>query len=90
MAEKWAARTGVHPEWEIDPPPHPHEAAYLKLDCSRARALLHWQPAFRLADALDRIVEWYEQWHAGSNMQQCTFSQIAAYQQLCARKGSTE
>ena len=74
-------------QWEIDPPPHPHEAVSLKLDCSRAHALLDWHPVLSLPEALDTIVEWFQQWQAGADMYQCTTGQIADYQQLVALKG---
>ncbi|MGO9266248.1 MAG: CDP-glucose 4,6-dehydratase [Candidatus Binataceae bacterium] len=37
----------------------PHEAHYLKLDCAKARALLGWQPALALEEAIAMTVEWY-------------------------------
>lgn len=37
---------------------HPHEAHYLKLDCSRARTELGWRPQWGLEKALDSIVAW--------------------------------
>jgi CDP-glucose 4,6-dehydratase len=35
-----------------------HEAHFLKLDCSKARSLLHWQPRWGLEQALESIVSW--------------------------------
>ena len=72
--------------WELAPPPHSHEASYLKLDCSRAQALLGWHPVLSLPESLDTIVEWFEQWQAQQDMQQCTLNQIAAYDQLVASR----
>src|SRR5512143_2111798 len=34
---------------------HPHEAGYLKLDCSKARAHLGWRPVWDLESSLERI-----------------------------------
>jgi CDP-glucose 4,6-dehydratase len=40
--------------------PHgPHEAHFLKLDSSKARARLGWKPRLPLVDALKLTVEWY-------------------------------
>ena len=39
--------------------PHPREAHYLKLDVSKAKAELGWEPVLPLIKALDWIVEWY-------------------------------
>jgi len=37
----------------------PHEAAKLHLDCSKARSLLKWSPAWDGKTALEKTVEWY-------------------------------
>jgi CDP-glucose 4,6-dehydratase len=44
--------------YEIDKNPQPHEAHYLKLDISKARSRLGWQPRWNLETALEKIVEW--------------------------------
>jgi len=36
-----------------------HEARYLKLDCSKAHALLGWRSLLTIEDALRLTVEWY-------------------------------
>lgn len=65
--------------WQVDASPQPHEAHYLKLDSSKARARLGWRPRWRLAEALDRTVQWHQAWRSSADM--CTFSlaQIADY-----------
>ena len=62
--------------WEIDPGPHPHEATYLKLDSSRARARLGWDPAWGLGRGLDAIIDWYAQFRAGGSPRDITLGQI--------------
>lgn len=37
----------------------PHEAGKLHLDCSKARSLLKWSPAWDGKTALEKTVEWY-------------------------------
>lgn len=59
LVEQIAARWPDPINWNIDPGPHPHEATYLKLDSSRAKARLGWIPNWDLAEGLDSIVEWY-------------------------------
>lgn len=65
--------------WELDAAAHPHEANYLKLDCSRARSRLGWQPRWTLADALERIVAWHHAYLAGQDAKQLTKDQIHAF-----------
>lgn len=38
----------------------PHEAAFLKLDCSKAHARLGWRPRWNLEKALSATIEWYK------------------------------
>ncbi len=84
MTEFWANGAS----WVLDPDPGVHEAGYLKLDSSRARADLNWRPRLRLETALQWLVEWYraaqinpEDTHA---LQALTFRQIADYERLCS------
>jgi CDP-glucose 4,6-dehydratase len=68
--------------WIKDEDQGVHEAAYLKLDASRARADLHWTPRLNLETALEWLVKWYRAWQAGADMQAFTLAQIAAYEKL--------
>lgn len=42
----------------------PHEATLLKLDCSKARALLGWRPVWGFADLAKHTAEWYRRYAA--------------------------
>lgn len=64
----------------LDAGAHPHEATYLKLDVSKARARLGWQPALRLEPALRMIVDWSRQRKGGADARAVTLAQIHAYQ----------
>ncbi|TAL55370.1 CDP-glucose 4,6-dehydratase [Pandoraea sp.] len=59
-----------------------HEAHYLKLDCSKARMQLGWQPRWSLGEALQRIVEWHRAFLRGDDMRQCTLHQIQHYMEV--------
>jgi CDP-glucose 4,6-dehydratase len=59
-----------------------HEAGYLKLDASRARAELAWHPRLRLDTTLNWLVDWYKAWQSGTDMHRFTLDQIAAYESL--------
>jgi CDP-glucose 4,6-dehydratase len=45
-----------------------HEAAFLKLDSSKARRRLGWRPRWNLQQALDRTVEWHAAWRRGEDV----------------------
>ncbi|MFZ5951014.1 MAG: CDP-glucose 4,6-dehydratase [Candidatus Rifleibacteriota bacterium] len=54
----------------------PHEAAYLRLDCAKARNLLNWHPTLSLEQALDLIIEWYQACRQKHNLRLATQKQI--------------
>jgi CDP-glucose 4,6-dehydratase len=65
--------------WQLDGADHPHEAHYLKLDCSKARSRLQWQPRWDLVETLGRIVRWHKAWIAGEDMLVLTQREINEY-----------
>lgn len=65
--------------WQCDALPQPHEANYLKLDSSKARACLGWAPRWRLDKALEMTVDWHRAWRHGSDMRAVSLAQIAEY-----------
>ena len=71
--------------WERDGGEHPHEARYLKVDSSRARAHLGWSPRWDLARALESIVEWYVALRAGADMRALSLAQLDAFQAATPR-----
>jgi CDP-glucose 4,6-dehydratase len=78
IAKAWG--NGAH--WKLDEVQHPHEDTFLKLDCSKAKSMLHWSPILRLPDVLDWIVEWYRSYKNKTNIREITESQITKYQAL--------
>ncbi len=66
--------------WEMDANPQPHEAHYLKLDCSKARTKLGWRPRWKLSDTLASIVAWHQAFSNGADMKAFTLDQIAQYE----------
>ena len=53
-----------------------HETKVLKLDYSKARGELGWNPGWDIRKALDAIVDWENALNSQSNMSACTLSQI--------------
>ncbi len=65
--------------WRIADVPQPHEAHLLKLDSSKARSQLDWQPRWKLAEALQRTLQWHLAWRAGQPMRAFSLAQINDY-----------
>ena len=66
--------------WHCDASPQPHEANYLKLDSSKAKARLGWHPRWNLALALSNTLAWYNAWKSGKDMAETSLAQIREYE----------
>jgi len=82
IVEKLTQSWGDGAAWHVDGGTHPHEAHYLKLDCSKARAALGWQPRWNLSQALQAIIVWHKAHSApqgGDDMRAMCLQQINDY-----------
>lgn len=75
MVEYW----GKNAKWELDKNNNPHEAGFLKLDCSKAAYELKWKPKWNLEHTLCLIVNWHQDWKTGKNMKDACLSEIESY-----------
>ena len=71
---------GEGASWKLDGGNHPHEAHYLKLDCSKAKSRLQWLPRWTLAKAIVQICVWHKTHLAGSDMRAMCLDQIKQYE----------
>ncbi|WP_374088712.1 CDP-glucose 4,6-dehydratase [Methylomicrobium lacus] len=72
-----AGRPGAN--WQVDLSAQPHEAAFLKLDSSKARSKLGWKPRWRLDTSLEKCLAWNNAYRAGHDMREFTLRQIHTY-----------
>lgn len=72
ICEYW----GENAAYKIDTNPQPHEANYLKLDCSKAKAELSWFPHWNIDQTLKSIVEWNKHRIYGENVREICSRQI--------------
>lgn len=82
VVEQFASQWKGEPTWTRDPGDHPHEAMFLRLDCSKARALLGWSARLPLNEALLWTAEWYRSDAAGNDIRGLTLEQIRRYEDL--------
>jgi CDP-glucose 4,6-dehydratase len=76
LSKTWGEGAG----WQLDKGEHPHEAHYLKLDCSKAKSRLQWQPKWSLATAIEEICVWHKAHTAEADMQAMCLHQIKQYE----------
>lgn len=57
----------------------PHEANFLKLDCSKLKSVFGWRPRLGVADAVHLTVEWTKCWVEGIDLQKCMKEQIETF-----------
>ena len=80
IVQRLCDRWGEGAAYELDRGEHPHEAHYLRLDCSKARADLGWRPRWNLQRTLDSIVEWTQAYREKRDPRDVCLKQIEAYQ----------
>ena len=56
-----------------------HEAGYLKLDSTKAKTRLGWQPQWNIEQALQETIRWYRAYQDGADMREMTSLQIKQY-----------
>lgn len=76
---KWNKLTGADVKWVNKSDGGPHEAGFLKLDCTKIKSLLGWNPKWNIEDAMDKLTEWYAVYASGENVNNITEKQIREY-----------
>ena len=82
IADHMATAWGDGVKWVRDSDSGVHEAGVLRLDASKARVELGWQPQLSIESALDWTVNWYRANRQNAIMRDFTWSQIEAYEAL--------
>ncbi len=83
ILENIGALWGPQAKWEMGQGSQPHEANMLKLDCSKARLRLGWQPVVNLTKAIDWTVSWYKVFQDNPNgVRKISESQINEYHKI--------
>lgn len=57
----------------------PHEANFLKLDCSKLKTTFDWNPRWDVEKTMEKIVEWTKTYMAKGNISACMDRQIAEF-----------
>ena len=84
VVEELIKSLGEGARWQLDNGMHPHEANYLKLDCSKARFMLGWKPNWNITQAIQAIIAWHKVYSTSQNsitMRTLCIQQIKEYSQ---------
>lgn len=67
--------------YKVDKSSHPHEAKLLKLDISKARSELKWNPVYEAKTTIAKTIEWYKNFYDNKNIdiKEFTINQIKEY-----------
>lgn len=70
---------GENQQWEDRFMGGPHEANFLKLDCSKIKQTFGWKPRWHVEEAIQYTIEWSKAWLAGENISMCMDRQIELF-----------
>jgi CDP-glucose 4,6-dehydratase len=79
ILDKMVAKWGKGASWNLDIVNNPHEAGFLKLDCSKAANRLKWQPKWRLEETLNKIINWHQLYLNNGDVKEECFKEIKKY-----------
>ena len=78
---EWEKQTGKRVEWVNKYDGGPHEANFLKLDCSKIKKTFKWRPVWNIEQTMCKIIEWSKCYLQNGNVIACMDNQITEYMQ---------
>ncbi|MEY8339177.1 CDP-glucose 4,6-dehydratase [Lachnospiraceae bacterium 62-35] len=79
LADLFCAAWGRDLKWVNRYDGGPHEANFLKLDCSRIKAVFGWQPRYHVKEAVEKTVEWAKAYMEGQDIRPLMDRQIQEF-----------
>lgn len=79
FCSKWNEINDSDLHWECVNNEGPHEANFLKLDCSKVQSLFSWEPKWDIEVSMEKVVEWYSAWKKGADISRIMAEQIKEY-----------
>lgn len=79
LADLFCQKWGEGQRWENKFVGGPHEANFLKLDCSKLKTTFGWQPRWNVIEAIDKTVEWTKVYLAKGDIPAIMDKQIAEF-----------
>lgn len=79
LADLFVKHWGEGVEWINQYDGGPHEANFLKLDCSKIKSVFGWKPHWDLEKAIEKVVQWSKAWTKGENVRLVMDEQIKEF-----------
>ena len=79
FCKSWQKYVGYEIAWENRNESGPHEANFLKLDCSRFKKTFNWTPVWHIDKAIDKTVEWYSDYRNQQDIKTVLKRQLKEY-----------
>ena len=79
LTELFCNAWGEKMTWENHWAGGPHEANFLKLDCSKIKTVFGWTPRYTVKTAIEKTVEWSKEYLNGADMLEVTDRQIREF-----------
>ena len=79
LATMFCRAWGQGQQWRHVGDAGPHEAHFLKLDCSRLKTAFGWQPHWHIQEAVKKTVAWAKLHAAGGDIAACMEEQIGEF-----------
>jgi CDP-glucose 4,6-dehydratase len=83
FCNEWTKQTGKEASWINQYDGGPHEANFLKLDCSKIKSVLGWKPVWNIERTMEKIVEWTDCYLNDGDVEKCMEEQIESYVSKC-------
>lgn len=79
FCEIWNHMTGAQLAWKNEYDGGPHEANFLKLDCSKLKSRFGWRPVWNIETAMEKIIDWTVHYKEGQDIGQKMEEQISSF-----------
>lgn len=82
FCKEWTKQTGKEIKWINKYDGGPHEANFLKLDCSKVKTTFGWKPVWNVETTMKKIVEWSDVYLREGDFVSCMERQINEYMDI--------
>lgn len=88
LVELFCKSWGKEMTWVNQSDGGPHEANFLKLDCSKIKKVFGWKPVWNVDQAVNKTVEWSKAYSQNGELSECMDKQIEDF--LASDKGDDD